>query len=142
MSNLKDLLVIKDKDKILEYINIMKNKYETQLKVKDVYEDMEFIIPNYDVLVKLIGIEDDKEPIESISYADQINNKLNNIDVYSTNINELYFIRMEQYALADEDAIIGRLIFTSNTKKATGNCDLILKKRNIVMEARKYNKIN
>ena len=46
---------------------------------------------------------------------------------------------MEQYALADEDATISRVIFTEDPEGAMEACKRILDERNIVLELRKIN---
>ena len=39
---------------------------------------------------------------------------VNNINIYKTNVYNLYFVRKEQFGLRDEDAAINELVFTDN----------------------------
>lgn len=39
---------------------------------------------------------------------------VNSINIYKTNVYNLYFIRKEQFGLRDKDAAIKELIFTNN----------------------------
>ena len=42
---------------------------------------------------------------------------VNSINVYKTNVYNLYFIRKEQFRLRDEDAAISELVFTDDLEK-------------------------
>ena len=76
-------------------------------------------------------------------YSDEVERKMDKVDAFeSSEFINLYFIRMEQYALADEDATISRVIYTDNIEKAVQDCLKLLAKRNIVLEYRILNQKN
>ena len=109
-------------------------------ELKDYFEDFEYIVPNYDTLLKAMWIDDNQEPKVSEMYSDEVERKMDKVDAFeSSEFINLYFIRMEQYALADEDATISRVIYTDNIEKAVQDCLKLLAKRNIVLEYRILN---
>ncbi len=143
MNRLERALLSNDVGIVKESISNMEYEYYTsddREKLKDYFEDFEFSVPNYDTLIKAMGIKDNQEPKLTEFYTDELERKMNKIDLYESNefIN-LYFIRMEQYALADEDATISRVIFTEDPEGAMEACKRILDERNIVLELRKIN---
>lgn len=84
--------------------------YNNDLKNLVLYS--RFSIPNYNKLMDILEINDLEPPIFSDIFTDEI--MVNNINVYKTNVYNLYFIRKEQFGLRDEDAAINELIFTDN----------------------------
>lgn len=104
----------------------------------DSYEDLEFQIPNYDLLTKALGIKDSQSPIITEMYLNESRTITNKIDVYSSKIINCYLIRIEQFTLADEDGGITRIIFTDNVKEAIKNIKEMLKNRNIALEAKRF----
>lgn len=84
--------------------------YNNDLKDLVLYSG--FSIPNYNKLIDILEIDDLEPPIFSDIFTDEI--MVNNINVYKTNVYNLYFIRKEQFGLRDEDAAINELIFTDN----------------------------
>ena len=87
--------------------------YNNDLKDLILYSG--FSIPNYNKLMDILEINDLEPPIFSDIFIDEI--MLNSINVYKTNVYNLYFIRKEQFGLRDEDAAINELIFTDNLEK-------------------------
>lgn len=87
--------------------------YNNDLKDLVLYSG--FSIPNYNKLMDILEIDDLEPPIFSDIFTDEI--MVNNINVYKTNVYNLYFIRKEQFGLRDEDAAINELIFTDNLEK-------------------------
>lgn len=87
--------------------------YNNDLKDLVLYSG--FSIPNYNKLMDILEINDLEPPIFSDIFTDEI--MVNNINVYKTNVYNLYFIRKEQFGLRDEDAAINELIFTDNLEK-------------------------
>lgn len=104
----------------------------------DIYEDLEFQIPNYDLLTKALGIKDSQSPIITEMYLNESRTITNKIDVYSSKIINCYLIRIEQFTLADEDGGITRVIFTDDVKGAIENIKEMLKSRNIALEAKRF----
>lgn len=84
--------------------------YNNDLKDLILYSG--FSIPNYNKLMDILEINDLEPPIFSDIFTDEI--MVNSINVYKTNVYNLYFIRKEQFGLRDEDAAINELIFTDN----------------------------
>ena len=84
--------------------------YNNDLKDLVLYSG--FSKPNYNKLMDILEIDDLEPPIFSDIFTDEI--MVNNINVYKTNVYNLYFIRKEQFGLRDEDAAINELIFTDN----------------------------
>lgn len=84
--------------------------YNNDLKDLILYSG--FSILNYNKLMDILEINDLEPPIFSDIFTDEI--MVNSINVYKTNVYNLYFIRKEQFGLRDEDAAINELIFTDN----------------------------
>lgn len=84
--------------------------YNNDLKDLILYSG--FSIPNYNKLMDILEINDFEPPIFSDIFTDEI--MVNSINIYKTNVYNLYFIRKEQFGLRDEDAAINELIFTDN----------------------------
>lgn len=84
--------------------------YNNDLKDLILYSG--FSVPNYNKLMDILEINDLYPPVFSDIFTDEI--MVNNINIYKTNVYNLYFIRKEQFGLRDEDAAINELIFTDN----------------------------
>ena len=84
--------------------------YNNDLKNLVLYSG--FSIPNYNKLMDILEINDLEPPIFSDIFTDEI--MVNSINIYKTNVYNLYFIRKEQFGLRDEDAAINELIFTDD----------------------------
>lgn len=104
----------------------------------DSYEDLEFQIPNYDLLTKSLGIADSQSPIITDMYLNESRTITNKIDAYSSKIINCYLIRIEQFTLADEDGGITRIIFTDDINNAIENIKEMLKNRNIALESKRF----
>lgn len=100
-----------DYDEIKDYLLEKELEfYNNDLKDLVLYSG--FSIPNYNKLMDILEINDLEPPIFSDIFTDEI--MVNSINVYKTNVYNLYFIRKEQFGLRDEDAAINELIFTDN----------------------------
>ena len=100
-----------DYDEIKDYLLEKELEfYNNDLKDLVLYSG--FSIPNYNKLMDILEIDDLEPPIFSDIFTDEI--IVNNINVYKTNVYNLYFIRKEQFGLRDEDAAINELVFTDN----------------------------
>lgn len=100
-----------DYDEIKDYLLEKELEfYNNDLKDLVLYSG--FSIPNYNKLMDILEINDLEPPIFSDIFTDEI--MVNNINIYKTNVYNLYFIRKEQFGLRDEDAAINELIFTDN----------------------------
>ena len=87
--------------------------YENDLNDIVIYSG--FNIPNYNKLMDILEIDDLEPPVFSDIFTDEI--VVNSINVYKTNVYNLYFIRKEQFGLRDEDAAISELVFTDDLEK-------------------------
>ena len=100
-----------DYDEIKDYLLEKELEfYNNDLKDLVLYSG--FSIPNYNKLMDILEINDLEPPIFSDIFTDEI--MVNNINVYKTNVYNLYFVRKEQFGLRDEDAAINELVFTDN----------------------------
>ena len=100
-----------DYDEIKDYLLEKELEfYNNDLKDLVLYSG--FSIPNYNKLMDILEIDDLEPPIFSDIFTDEI--MVNSINIYKTNVYNLYFIRKEQFGLRDEDAAINELIFTDN----------------------------
>ena len=100
-----------DYDEIKDYLLEKELEfYNNDLKDLVLYSG--FSIPNYNKLMDILEINDLEPPIFSDIFTDEI--MVNSINIYKTNVYNLYFIRKEQFGLRDEDAAINELIFTDN----------------------------
>lgn len=104
----------------------------------DSYEDIEFEIPNYNLLTQVLCISDNQTPIATEMYLSEYRTITNKIDVYSSKIINCYLIRIEQFTIADEDGGITRIIFTDDVKRAIEDIKEMLKNRNIALEAKRF----
>lgn len=106
-----DLLNKCDYDEIKDFLLEKELEfYNNDLKNLVLYSG--FSIPNYNKLMDILEINDLEPPIFSDIFTDEI--MVNSINVYKTNVYNLYFIRKEQFGLRDEDAAINELIFTDD----------------------------
>ena len=100
-----------DYDEIKDYLLEKELEfYNNDLKDLVLYSG--FSIPNYNKLMDILEIDDLEPPIFSDIFTDEI--MVNNINIYKTNVYNLYFVREEQFGLRDEDAAINELVFTDN----------------------------
>ena len=100
-----------DYDEIKDYLLEKELEfYENDLKDIILYSG--FSIPNYNKLMDILEIDDLDPPVFSDIFTDEI--MVNSINVYKTNVYNLYFIRKEQFGLRDEDAAINELVFTDD----------------------------
>ena len=100
-----------DYDEIKDYLLEKELEfYNNDLKDLVLYSG--FSIPNYNKLMDILEINDLEPPIFSDIFTDEI--MVNNINIYKTNVYNLYFVRKEQFGLRDEDAAINELVFTDN----------------------------
>ena len=106
-----DLLNKCDYDKIKDYLLEKELEFYNN-DLKDLVLYFGFSVPNYNKLMDIIEINDLDPPVFSDIFTDEI--MVNNINIYKTNVYNLYFIRKEQFGLRDEDAAINELIFTDN----------------------------
>lgn len=106
-----DLLNKCDYDEIKDFLLEKELEfYNNDLKDLVLYSG--FSVPNYNKLMDILEINDLDPPVFSDIFTDEI--IVNNINIYKTNVYNLYFIRKEQFGLRDEDAAINELIFTDN----------------------------
>ena len=106
-----DLLNKCDYDEIKDFLLEKELEfYNNDLKDLVLYSG--FSIPNYNKLMDILEINDLEPPIFSDIFTDEI--MVNSINIYKTNVYNLYFIRKEQFGLRDEDAAINELIFTDD----------------------------
>ena len=100
-----------DYDEIKDYLLEKELEfYNNDLKDLVLYSG--FSVPNYNKLMDILEIDDLEPPIFSDIFTDEI--MVNNINIYKTNVYNLYFVRKEQFGLRDEDAAINELVFTDN----------------------------
>lgn len=140
INGLKEVLNLGKIEKIEEFLLDKEFEYYTSNNEKLIYsyEDLEFQIPNYNLLTKSLNIKDNQEPIITDMYLNESRTITNKIDVYSSKIINCYLIRIEQFTLADEDGGITRIIFTDDINKAIENVKEMLKNRNIALESKRF----
>lgn len=140
ITGLKRVLNSGNLDEIEKFILDKEYEYYTGDgdKLVDSYEDLEFQIPNYDLLTKALGIKDSQSPIITEMYLNETRTITNKIDVYSSKIINCYLIRIEQFTLADDDGGITRIIFTDNISNAIENIKEMLSSRNIALESKRF----
>ena len=140
INGLKEVLNSGNLEKIEEFILDREYEYYTSDgdKLVDSYEDLEFQIPNYDLLTKSLGIADNQSPIITDMYLNETRTITNKIDAYNSKIINCYLIRFEQFTLSDEDGGITRIIFTDNISNAIKNSKEMLSSRNIALESKRF----
>ena len=95
---------------------------------KEKYIDFPFGIEEYDKLVQELDTEKEltkQEMIDRINFMDIIS-------IYKTKINNLYFIRMEQYGYADEDAVVYRICYINNIDNTLEDCKEYMKNNDFI----------
>ena len=129
INGLKEVLNSGNLEKIEEFILDREYEYYTSDgdKLVDSYEDLEFQIPNYDLLTKSLGIADNQSPIITDMYLNETRTITNKIDAYNSKIINCYLIRFEQFTLSDEDGGITRIIFSDDINNAIENIKELLK---------------
>ena len=102
-------------------------KLKDFLEKQENYIDYPFGIDDYDEVIKLLDVEEllNQEIIDRIKFQDIIS-------VYKTSKENLFFIRMEQYGYADEDAVIYRICFTKDIDKTIEECKEYMKKHDFI----------
>ncbi len=140
ITGLKRVLNSGNLDEIEKFILDKEYEYYTcdGDKLVDSYEDLEFQIPNYDLLTKALGIKDSQSPNITEMYLNETRTITNKIDVYSSKIINCYLIRIEQFTLADDDGGITRIIFTDNISNAIEDIKQMLSSRNIALESKRF----
>ena len=102
-------------------------KLKEFLENQENYTDYPFGIDDYDEIIKTLGVDEliVQEIIDRIKFQDIIS-------IYKTNKENLFFIRMEQYGYADEDAVIYRICFTDNMDKTIEDCKKYMKQHDFI----------
>lgn len=98
------------------------------------YVDFLFGIEEYDKLIEELDTEKElirQEMIDRINFMDIIS-------IYKTKIENLYFIRMEQYGYADEDAVVYRICFTDNIDKTLEECKEYMKNNDFIKKRKTF----
>ena len=101
-------------DKLEEYLKTETNEYIKEYlknQKEENYIDFKFKVEEYDKLEEIL------EPIFLDQDMIDRKNIMDVITIYETSIENIYFIRMEQYGYADEDAVVYRVCYTKEIKK-------------------------
>lgn len=94
-----------------------------------------FSIPNYDILINLLGIKDNEEPEINDTFGDESYFKI--VTCFKTNIRNAYFIREEEYGPRDEDAMRCLLVFSDNLEQVISSEREWMSKKSIIRERSK-----
>lgn len=130
-NNFLTLLDKCDYDEIRDYLLEKELEFYNN-DLKDIVLYSGFSIPNYNKLMDILEIDDLDPPVFSDIFTDEI--MVNSINVYKTNVYNLYFIRKEQFGLRDEDAAINELIFTNDLEKLIESAKYELLNRYLVKD--------
>lgn len=130
-NNFLTLLDKCDYDEIRDYLLEKELEFYNN-DLKDIVLYSGFSIPNYNKLMDILEIDDLDPPVFSDIFTDEI--MVNSINVYKTNVYNLYFIRKEQFGLRDEDAAINELIFTDDLEKLIESAKYELLNRYLVKD--------
>ena len=119
MTELEQLLNNGDKEQVEEYLNAFLFEFYNSDKPY-LYQDYYYGIEGYDLLAVTLGLDNPK----SLVYSEIIDREAfqDIIQVYSTTMDGLYFIRMEQYGYADEDALIYRIVASFDFTNTIEDC--------------------
>lgn len=109
MDRIKKILNHGDKELLLRTLEDLQFEFYTDELTVD-YIDFEFGIEKYDLLMSVLGNPDENAPV--VREMVDRNKFMDDLQIFSTAISNLYFVRMEQYGYADEDAVIYRLQFS------------------------------
>jgi hypothetical protein len=119
MEALEEMLKKEDIMHIKDYIEECQTDYYIG-EEESVYKDFMYGIDEYDKLVTALELDEGtnmivNEMVDRKSFMDVIS-------IFKTGFYDLYFVRMEQYGYADDDAVVYRLAFTKDTKKLLDDC--------------------
>ena len=92
------------------------------------YIDFLFGIDEYDKIIEELDTEKEllnQEMVDRKTFMDIIS-------IYKTKIENLYFIRMEQYGYADEDAVVYRISFTNDLDNLLEECKEYMKNKDYI----------
>lgn len=108
-SKLRDLLINCDIAGIRDYMFEKEMEYYAN-DLQDLVITLDTIIPEYDILVESLGIEN--VTISADLFSDD--KAMYSINAYRTNIPECYFIVTEEFGLDDGYGVYNELKFTGN----------------------------
>lgn len=77
--------------------------------------DLGYSIPNYNILMNVLGCNDSGNPIINETFGDEAFYKI--ITIYATKSIGIYFTRLEEFGARDEDAMKCFLIITNDIEK-------------------------
>ncbi len=108
-SKLKELLIDCDTDGIRDYMFEKEMEYYEN-DLEDMVITLDTVIPQYDILVESLGIEN--VSISADLFSDE--KAMYSINAYRTNIPECYFIVTEEFGLDDGYEVYNEFKFTGN----------------------------
>ena len=115
---------------IVEYLKECQTNYYISGKNK-IYKDFLYGIDEYDKLVKSIDLDENNLVLNEMIDREKF---LDVISIFKTGIYNLYFVRMEQYGYADEDAVVYRLAFVQDIKELFTDCKDYMEKSDFIKD--------
>lgn len=119
MKELEEILKKEDIIGIKNYIEECQTNYYIGDE-ESIYKNFMYGIDEYDKLVAALEFDEGRDII-----ANEIIDRkafMDVISIFKTGFYDLYFVRMEQYGYADDDAVVYRLAFSKDTKKLLTDC--------------------
>ena len=131
MERIKKMLFERKKEELKTLFEDLEYEFYTDILNQN-YIDFYYGIEQYDILMEVLGEPDKSAPV--IREMIDRNRFLDDLQIFQTNIEVLYFIRMEQYGYADEDAVVYRLIFTYNINNEVEECLKFMREHDFIKD--------
>ena len=94
--------------------------------------DLGFSVPNYNMLMEILGCNDSGNPEINETFGDEAFYKI--ITIYNTKSIGIYFARLEEFGARDEDAMKCFIIITNDIEKETKKIIEEYDKKSIILE--------
>ena len=94
--------------------------------------DLGFSIPNYNILMEILGCNDSGNPVINETFGDEAFYKI--LTIYDTKSIGIYFARLEEFGAKDEDAMKCFLIITNDIGKEAKRMIDEYQKKSIIIE--------
>lgn len=131
MERIKKMLFERKKEELKKLFEDLEYEFYTDILNQN-HIDFYYGIEQYDILMEVLGKPDKSAPL--IREMIDRNRFLDDLQIFQTNIEVLYFIRMEQYGYADEDAVVYRLIFTYDINSEAEECLKFMREHDFIKD--------
>ena len=95
-----------------------------------VYKDFLYGIDNYDKLICALELDEGRDILKN----EMIDREkfMDCVTIFKTNMYDLYFVRIEQYGYADDDAVVYRLVLCKDIDKIMNTSKEFAEKKDLI----------